>query len=93
MDVERRGSRREIFFTEVSIEGKHLNAQSRITDIGLNGVFIDTRSPLPVGTMLRLSFGLGKEHFVTTEGIVVHSMPSVGMGIQFTELKPEEHPY
>jgi len=87
--VERRRSRREIFFTEVNIEGKNASEQSRVTDIGLEGVFVDTISPSPVGTVLRLSFGLGRERFVTTQGIVVHSMPSIGMGIQFTGLKPE----
>ena len=90
MNMERRRSRREIFFTEVSIEGKSPNEQSRVTDIGLEGVFVDTLNPLPVGTVLRLSFGLGSEKFVTTQGIAVHSMPSIGMGIQFTELKPEQ---
>jgi len=44
-----------------------------------------------VGAVLRLSFGLGREQFVTTQGIVVHSMPSIRMGIQFTgsSLNPE----
>ena len=88
MEAERPRSRREIFFTEASIEGKSPSEQSRLTDIGLDGVFIDTISPLPVGTLLRLSFGVGQEKYVTTQGIVVQSMPSIGMGIQFAGLRP-----
>jgi len=82
MDVERLRRKREIFFTEAVIEGSG-SADKGVTDVGLDGVFIDTINPLPVGTILRLRFGLGRQQFLTTQGIVVQSMPSVGMGIQF----------
>jgi len=83
MRLPRHRSRREISITEVSVEGP--SERSCVTDLGLDGVFIDTINPLPVGTILRLSFGHGSERYLTTQGIVVHSTPSIGMSIQFAD--------
>jgi hypothetical protein len=90
MDSERRQGSRGALFTEVQYEGAGVNAETRISDINLSGVFIDALSPLPVGASLKLKFTLPGGHRVATEGKVVHSQPGIGMGVAFTSLTPED---
>ncbi|MEK6322683.1 MAG: PilZ domain-containing protein [Acidobacteriota bacterium] len=90
MDSERRQSKRGDLFTEVEYEGGGIRAETRISDISLSGVFIDALSPLPVGAALKVTFTLPGGERVVTEGVVVHSQPSIGMGVSFTSLKPED---
>jgi len=89
MDKERRQSTRGSLFTEVQYEGAGVRAETRISDISISGAFIDALSPLPDGAAVRLSFTLPGGQRVTTEGVVVHSQPSIGMGVSFTSLTPE----
>jgi len=90
MDDERRQSRRGTLFTEVQYEGAGIHAETRISDINLSGVFIDALSPLPVGAALKLKFTLPCGQPVVTEGVVVHSQPRIGMGVEFTSLTAED---
>jgi hypothetical protein len=90
MDNERRQSTRGNLFTEVQYEGAGIRAETRISDINLSGVFIDALSPLPVGAAVKLSFTLPGGQRVVADGLVVHSQPSIGMGVSFTGLKPED---
>ena len=90
MDRDRRQSSRGDLFTEVEYEGAGVRAETRISDINLSGVFVDALSPLPVGAVVRLKFTLPGGHRVATEGIVVHSQPSIGMGVEFTNLDAED---
>lgn len=89
MDSDRRQSSRGTLYTEVQYEGAGIRAETRISDINLSGVFIDALSPVPVGA-LKLVFTLPGGQRVATEGVVVHSQPSIGMGVAFTSLKPED---
>ena len=89
MDTERRQSTRGDLFTEVRYEGAGIRAETRTSDINRSGVFIDALSPLPVGAAVKLMFTLPGGQRVETEGVVVHSQPSIGMGVAFTNLDPE----
>ena len=90
MDSERRNSTRVALITEVQYEGAGILAETRLSDISLSGVFIDALSPLPEGATLKLTFDLPRGQRVTAEGVVVHSQPRIGMGVEFTNLKPED---
>ena len=90
MDNERRHSKRGVLITEVSYEGAGIRAETRISDINLSGVFIDALSPLPEGAAVKLSFTLPGGQRIATDGVVVHSQPRIGMGVAFTDLKPED---
>lgn len=90
MNSERRHSSRGTLLTEVQYEGAGIHGQTRISDINLSGVYIDALSPLPVGAVLKLFFTLSGGQRVVTEGVVVHSQTGMGMGVEFTSLKPED---
>jgi uncharacterized protein (TIGR02266 family) len=60
-----------------------------VTNISRTGVFVRSRTPLPVGTKVNLRFTVIMDDIETIEGlgevVRVHDDPS-GMGVVFTEL-------
>lgn len=66
-----------------------------IQNLSLGGIFIETDSPLSVGTHLRVQFCLpGMQEPISTDGVVVHRLHvgggtnprKGGMGIKFSDL-------
>lgn len=62
-----------------------------VTDISRGGVFIRSKSPLPVGTRVNLKFSVILDDFETIEGEgqvvrVISEGENTGMGVSFTEL-------
>lgn len=62
--------------------------RTKTTDISGRGCYVETMLPLPVGTALSIAFWLDKER-ITTPAVVRTCDGGVGMGIEFTGLKPE----
>lgn len=63
--------------------------KTRLSDLSLNGCYVDTLHPLPVGARIRLRVVRNKiafEAFAT----VIYSEPRLGMGVSFTQLSPEQ---
>jgi uncharacterized protein (TIGR02266 family) len=65
-----------------------------VTDISVGGVFIRSRSPLPIGTKVNLKFSVILDDFETIEGEgevvrVVSEGEHTGMGVRFTEITAE----
>ena len=63
-----------------------------VTNISRTGVFIKSKTPLPIGTMVNLRFTLIMDDIETIEGsgeVVRIEEDPCGMGIVFTELAPE----
>jgi hypothetical protein len=60
-----------------------------VTNISATGVFVRSKTPLPIGTKVNLRFTVIMDDIETVEGIGevvrVHEDPS-GMGVVFTEL-------
>ena len=83
---ERRSAPRIAFFTEATLEGIDVSRTDvRITDISAAGAFVDTRTVLPPGTVTQLLFTLGDRQ-LRVKAQVRYSMPSIGMGLAFTDL-------
>jgi hypothetical protein len=72
---------------EVSEENSEARTPARVTEISLNGCFLQTAAPLPNGTSLFVKVFV-EGSFFETQATVVYSQPNVGMGIAFRELKP-----
>jgi hypothetical protein len=61
---------------------------TRASDLGLGGCYVDTLTPLPVGTEVKL--GLHKDKvLIELTGKIVYSHPGLGMGIAFVEAASE----
>jgi uncharacterized protein (TIGR02266 family) len=90
MDEEKRRAWRSTIILEVKYEGAGVRAETRISDLSATGVFVDTMSPPPVGSHLRLSFRLPDGHLIEAEGVVAQAQPGIGMGIDYTKINPED---
>ena len=83
-EAERRGADRHIFTAAAEVVDLATGARfsTRTTDLGPGGCFVDTLSPLPVGSEVHVSVRKGQTHF-QCEGTVVYSQDGLGMGIGF----------
>lgn len=61
---------------------------TRAADLGLGGCYVDTLTPFPAGTEVKL--GLHKDNaLIELMGKVVYSHPGLGMGIAFVDGAPQ----
>jgi hypothetical protein len=60
---------------------------TRINDLSMTGAFIDSVTCYSTGTILRLRFRIN-EIIIETTAEVRYSMPRMGMGVRFLDLKP-----
>lgn len=90
IDKEQRRAWRSPLLLDVTFAGAGARNETRISDISVTGVYIETNSPAPVGSNLNLTFTLPDGHLIDTEGVVVHSQPQAGMGVEFTGLKRDD---
>ena len=93
LETPREGARRADRLT-INKEFESFDAfiHEYVTNISKTGVFIKSKSPLPIGTKVNLRFTLIMDDIETIEGtgevVRVESEPA-GMGILFHELAPE----
>ncbi|MFQ5817025.1 MAG: PilZ domain-containing protein [Terriglobia bacterium] len=59
-----------------------------LSDISRGGCYVDVMSPLAAGTPIRIRINT-TDAIVETRGVVRSSHPSMGMGLEFTEMSPE----
>jgi hypothetical protein len=90
-EADRRGADRHIFTASAEVVDMATGARfsTRTTDLGPGGCFVDTLSPLPVGSQVHVSVRNGQTHF-RSEGTVVYSQDGLGMGIEFASLDPTQ---
>lgn len=65
-------------------------ARGTITDISLNGCYVEMLSPLPIDTPIGLAFSVD-DAIVRIKGKVRTSQVSFGMGVAFTGVSPEDY--
>ena len=86
---DRREAKRISYLCEVQCEGAGLSRlATRINDLSLTGAFVDSLTCYPPGTILRLRFHI-KDALIETTAEVKYSMPQMGMGVHFLDLKPD----
>jgi PilZ domain-containing protein len=89
-DRERRTQARYPFTAAAEVYDVH--SQTRVTgrcsDLGLGGCYVDTLSPLVLGTVVRVRIESDMREFEAT-AIVAFSQAPMGMGLSFQEIKPE----
>ena len=89
MQDERRSSPRYAFdaAAEAAIEGMKERVPARVTEIGLDGCYLQMGNPPALGSQVFVKiFAAGS--FFEANARVVYSRANSGMGIQFRELKP-----
>lgn len=68
--------------------GDKMAHRARLTDVSVGGCYVETMSPLAVGTTLQISLAMGRVELYA-QGVVETLHPSIGNGIAFTEITPE----
>src|SRR5437773_2698074 len=87
---DRREAKRISYLCEVECEGAGMNRlAARINDLSITGAFIDSLTCYPAGKSLRLRFHI-KDQLIETTAEVRYSMPTMGMGVQFLALRPDQ---
>lgn len=89
--ADRRGAiRHQITVSADVIEIKSgTRFETRTTDLGPGGCFVDTLMPLPVGSAVRTKLQKDNVSFEAL-GTVTFSQAGLGMGIAFDEMPPEK---
>lgn len=88
--IDRRESKRITYICEVECEAAGARRiTTRINDISLTGMFIDSMTSFAVGAVLKLKFRV-KDQLIEALGEVRYSMPHVGMGVRFINLNAEQ---
>jgi hypothetical protein len=75
---------------QISMPDSTSHLRGTITDISMNGCYVEMLSPLPVDTLIGLAFGL-EGAMLHASGKVRTSQVSFGMGVAFTGMGPEDY--
>jgi PilZ domain-containing protein len=73
---------------ELCVEGIEAPIRGSTSDLSLNGCYIETVFPFPVGTNIELKLQVDGTLLVLAE--VATSDPQVGNGMRFTRMLPED---
>jgi hypothetical protein len=89
--VERRRNPRYQFTASVELVDlqSRTRVQARTSDLSRGGCYVDTTSPLPPNSTVKMRLTKEKRSF-TVEAKVIYSLPGMGMGLAFTSAAPEQ---
>jgi hypothetical protein len=89
MDQNRRRAPRYPFAGSIEMrEGTSEDKRTaRVKELSLNGCYVDTLSPYPLGTSLAVKL-FTETDFFEAQASVVYSVPNLGMGLMFRDTKP-----
>src|SRR5260221_13927295 len=64
---------------------------SRVHDLSIGGLLIETTEAVPVGETIELNF-LAQEGHIGAKAVVRHLEPAFGLGLKFTAIRAEDRP-
>jgi len=82
---DRRQHDRSRLIVDVYFDGRDATGVASTKDISIGGLYMNTQTVLPEGSVLMLRIPLGKEQ-VVVNAEVVYSNPGRGVGVQFQGL-------
>lgn len=89
-EIDKRQHRRAKLVTQVKCEAMNSDDLLVTRDVSIGGLFINTKTPLPLDSKVGLSFSLSAGHpAIVCNGKVVFSQQDLGMGIEFSDLNVE----
>ena len=88
--IDKRQHRRVRLITQVKCEAVKREELLVTRDVSLGGLFLNTKTPLPLDSVVALAFSLASGvPPISCLGKVVYSMQGLGMGIEFAGLSEE----
>jgi hypothetical protein len=91
LPAKRRSVRRCPFVAsaEVTELGSETLLAARTSELGLGGCYVDALNPFPEGTLVGLRI-LRDQGVFESNARVVYCDPTFGMGLAFTEMRPDQ---
>lgn len=86
---ERRQHDRSRLLVDVFFDGRDATGVASTKDISVGGLYMNTQTVLPEGSVLMLRIPLGEEQ-VVVNAEVVYSNPGRGVGVQFQGLSEKD---
>jgi PilZ domain len=88
---DRRREPRHFFTATIELLEADVEARvrARTGDLSLNGCYVDSLNPFPVGSKVKVTVTHNEVSF-TAVGTVVHGEQNMGMGISFTKVEPDQ---
>jgi hypothetical protein len=80
---ERRLSDRSRLIVDVFFDGKDATGVASTQDIGAGGLYMNTQTDLPEGTLLLMRIPFGEDSQIVVNGEVVYRNPGQGVGVRF----------
>jgi hypothetical protein len=93
VERERRRTPRYVFFASAELlELKsEVRVASRVSELSLNGCYLDMMNPFPVDTTVLLKIW-AEEKLLIAKSKIVYSQPNMGAGVLFLEVEPQYKP-
>jgi len=85
---ERRQHDRSRLIVDLHFDGAESTGVASTKDLSLGGLYMSTRTEIPVGVTLALRIPVGNEH-VVVKGEVVYSNLGQGVGVKFQDLSED----
>jgi PilZ domain-containing protein len=85
---ERRVHDRSRLIVDVHFDGGESTGVASSKDISLGGLYMSTRTEIPVGAMLALRIPLASDH-VVVKGEVIYTNPGKGVGVKFRDISDD----
>jgi len=91
MEREQRRTPRYIFFAaaELMEENSDVRIASRLSELSLNGCYLDMMNPFPLDTPILLKIWTEESTVFQTKGRIIYSQPNMGAGVQFVDVEPK----
>jgi len=90
MEQERRRTPRFSYIAqdELREDASQVRVVSRVSELSLNGCYLDMMNPFPAGTMVTLRITAGEETF-EAHAKIIYSTPNMGAGAAFLDVDPK----
>lgn len=80
---ERRQHDRSRLIVDVFFDGQDATGVASTKDISLGGLYMNTQTVVPEGSLLTLRIPLGEDEQVVVNAEVIYSNPGRGLGVRF----------
>ena len=86
---ERRNYDRSRLIVDVFFDGKDVTGVASTKDISPGGLYMNTQTEIPEGTLLLIRLPFRQDAQVVCNAVVVYSNPGRGVGLKFQDLSDE----